>query len=156
LALQKWLRFGDKILDIGCGSGILSVVGLLLGADFVFACDIDPAGAVPATLKNAELNSIDMSRLSVCHGDVLSDEGLRSGIADYRYDMVMANIVADVIIDLADFVPIVLKAGGYFIASGVIDERVPEVIAALNAKGFVIIDELEQEGWHCIVGQKNA
>ena len=155
--LQKWIRSNDTFLDIGCGSGILSIIGVLLGASYVFACDIDPAGAISATKRNAALNSIDENILQVQAGDVLcceeSGETLRKEICKQKYNIVTANIVADVIVELIPFVTTVLKPGGIFIASGIIDERVDEVIAAFAKGGFSIVEQLSLEGWRCIVGR---
>jgi ribosomal protein L11 methyltransferase len=149
-ALQKYLREGGKLLDIGCGSGILSIIGLLLGADEVLACDIDPAGAVAATKNNAKLNKIDINRLKIYSGDVLSDEGLRGKIYN-KYQVIAANIVADVIIGLLPFVKENLDDGGVFISSGIIDERAEEVRSAFAEQGYKTIEELQSEGWHCII-----
>ncbi|MCL2356101.1 MAG: 50S ribosomal protein L11 methyltransferase [Defluviitaleaceae bacterium] len=151
LALQEYLRAGDAMLDIGCGSGILSVIGLLLGAKSVFACDIDPAGAIAATKKNASLNNIDASRLEVMAGDALSDDALRRLISAKKYEIVTANIVADVVIGL---VPLLREVtAGVFIASGIIDERENDVLAAFAAGGLDVLQTEQLEGWCCIVGK---
>lgn len=154
LVLQESLcgRGAANMLDIGCGSGILSIVGLLLGAERVFACDIDPAGAIAATKKNAALNGIDPARLKVRAGDALSDESLRVEICAEKYEIVVANIVADVIIGLLPFVREVLAPGGEFVASGIIDEREGEVVAAFETSGLKICRVERLEGWCCIVG----
>lgn len=153
-ALQKYLKRGDTLLDIGCGSGILSIIGLLLGAETVVACDIDPAGAIAATKKNARLNPIDLNRLHIHAGDALSDEDLRTEITRHKYEVIVANIVADVIIDLVPFVCENLKSRGHFIASGIIDNRAEDVIAAFEcAQSLEITQKLNLDGWYCIVGQ---
>ncbi|MCL1862852.1 MAG: 50S ribosomal protein L11 methyltransferase [Defluviitaleaceae bacterium] len=151
-ALQKYLKAGDILVDIGCGSGILAITGLLLGASSVFACDIDPSGAMAATKKNAEINSV-AGRLDVRSGDVLSDEGLRKEICRERCNIVVANIVADVIVDLLPFVNEILVCGGLFIASGIIAERAEEVLLAFGESGVDVLEKIELEGWYCIVGE---
>jgi len=153
-ALQKYLHDGGKLLDVGCGSGILSIIGLLLGANEVFACDIDPAGAIAATKKNASLNSVDISRLQIHSGDVLSDFELRTKLSrSGEYEVIVANIVADVVMELVPFIKKILAHDGVFIASGIIDEREEEVLAVFNEYKFEIVEKLQLEGWCCIVGK---
>ncbi|MCL1788500.1 MAG: 50S ribosomal protein L11 methyltransferase [Defluviitaleaceae bacterium] len=151
-ALQKWVKTDDTVFDIGCGSGILSIISLLLGANKVCAIDIDPAGAIAATKKNAELNPIDLNRLTVLSGDVITDEALRQSIGG-GFDVVVANIVADVIIPLAPLAGQFAKPGGLFIASGIISERLNEVLAAFAAANMTVLAQDTLEGWHCIVGR---
>ena len=154
-ALQKWVGPKDSVLDIGCGSGILSIISLLLGASSVCAIDIDPAGAIAATKKNAELNPIDLNLLKVLSGDVLTDTDVRENVGT-GYDVVVANIVADVIIPLALLVEGFSKADGLFIASGIISERLEEVLGAFAVANITVLEQEELEGWHCIVGRSNA
>ncbi|MCL2577065.1 MAG: 50S ribosomal protein L11 methyltransferase [Defluviitaleaceae bacterium] len=151
-ALQELLLDDKNVLDIGCGSGILSIISLLLGARDVFACDIDPAGAIAATKKNAALNGINLQNLIIRYGDVLSDEMLRTEIFRNKYDVIVANIVADVIIEIIPFVKEVLEQRGIFIASGIIDERADEVLGVFAKYEIEIVDKFELEGWFCIVG----
>ena len=152
-ALDKWVKPGNAVLDVGCGSGILAVISLLLGAGSVFACDIDPS-AITATYKNAALNKVDMASMRIEQGDVLSDGKFRKTIKAQVYDLVIANIVADVVIPLSDIVAEMLAENGLFIASGIIDDRVAEVLAAMKKSSFEILDNRLMEGWHCIVGRK--
>ena len=154
-ALQKWINPKDTILDIGCGSGILSIISLLLGASNVCAIDIDPAGAIAATKKNAELNPVDLNLLKVMSGDVLTDVNVRQSVG-IGYDVVVANIVADVIIPLTTLVKEFVKTNGLFIASGIISERLNEVLDAFARANIVVLSQEELEGWHCIVGRSNA
>ena len=152
-ALQKWVGMGDKVLDIGCGSGILSIISMLLGAQYVCAIDVDPAGAITATKKNAELNPIDLSKIKVMAGDVLTCENTRAEVKETTYDVVVANIVADVIIPLVPFARAFAKPGGIFIASGIISERLDEVLDAFTSGGFTLLAQEELEGWHSVVGR---
>lgn len=158
LALQDYLKDGDSVLDVGCGSGILSIIALLLGARDVFACDIDPAAAVASTKMNAALNGVEASRLQILAGDALSDAALREKICEKKYEVVVANIVADVVISLVPFVSECLAPGGVFIASGIIDERESDVLAAFagargGSCGLDVLHVARLEGWCCVVGR---
>ncbi len=148
-ALEKYVGPGMRIADLGCGSGILSIAALLLGADTAFACDIDEKAADIA-YANAALNGVDRGRYTVQAGDVLTDAGLQKELGD-GYDIVVANIVADIIIALAPAAGKLLKQDGLFIASGIIDERAAEVRGVLEAQGFTVAEENRSEGWCCFV-----
>jgi len=152
-ALQKWVNKDDNVLDIGCGSGILSIISLLLGAQHVCAIDVDPAGAITATKKNAELNPIDLNRINVIAGDVLSQAEIREEVAAIKYNVVVANIVADVIIPLVPHARQFAQPGGIFIASGIISERLADVLEAYAQDGITVLAQEELEGWHCVVGR---
>jgi len=154
-ALQKWTLPGDKVLDVGCGSGILSIISLLLKANYVCAIDIDPAGAIAATKRNAELNPVNLNLLKVLSGDLLTDTNVRESVGN-GYDVVVANIVADVIIPLAPLVNNLAKKSGLFIASGIISNRLDEVLEAFIAANMTVLAQEELEGWHCVVGRTNA
>ena len=144
-ALEKRVEKDMRVLDLGCGSGILSIAALLLGAGSAFACDIDEK-AVDIASENAALNGVDRARYTVRAGDVLSDEGLRREMGS-GYDIVVANIVSDVIIALAPAAGAWMKAGGWFLCSGVIDDRAEEVRSALVENGFSVVEEGQSEGW---------
>ena len=148
-ALEKRVHSGMKVLDLGCGSGILSIAALLLGADSAFACDIDEK-AVPVAYENAALNGVGKDKYTVRAGDVTSDGKLRREMAD-GYDIVLANIVSDVIIALAPAVRPLMKEGGVFITSGIIDDRAEEVKGKLMENGFAIEEENQSEGWFSFV-----
>ena len=136
-----------QVLDLGCGSGILGIAALLLGCARVQGCDIDPK-APEAAARNAALNGLGADRFSVCAGDVLSDEGMRRRLgADY--DIVLANIVADVILPLSAFVRRFMAPDGVFICSGIIADRSSEVENALRRNGFEIVRHLCEEEWNC-------
>ena len=154
-ALQEWVKPQHRVLDIGCGSGILSIISMLLGASFVYAVDTDPAGAMAATKRNASLNPVDMEKMKIFPGDVLTDNNVRMDVGG-NYDIVVANIVADVVAPLASIVADFTRHGGLFIASGIITERLHDVTDAFTSAGISVLAQDEQEGWHCIVGQVNA
>jgi len=126
---------------------------MLLGASQVYAIDVDPAGAIAATKKNASLNPIDLAKLTICAGDVLTDEVARANVGYAKYDVVVANIVADVIIPLAPLAAQFAKPGGLFVSSGIISERLDEVLDAFAASGITMLEATELEGWHSIVGR---
>ena len=144
--LDKLVQGGEKVLDLGCGSGILSIAALRLGAKSAFACDIDDK-CVDVAYENAALNGIGKDTYTVRWGNVLSDAQLRKEIGG-GYDIVAANIVADVIIALSTEVRPYLKEGGYFITSGIIDDRAEEVAAALRSAGWEILETNSNEGWY--------
>ena len=144
--LERYTVPGAPVLDLGCGSGILSIAALVLGASKALAVDIDPKAADVA-YENAALNGIGRERYAVRAGDVLSDATLRDEIGAERYPLVLANIVADVIIPLSAAVEAWLTEDGVFLCSGIIDSRAGEVRAALEKNGLSVIDSREQNGW---------
>ena len=144
-ALDTHIHGGESVLDLGCGSGILSIAALRLGAARAFACDIDEK-CVDVAYENAALNGIGRDRYTVRWGDVLSDEALRQEMGG-GYDVVVANIVADVIMGLSGSVRPFLKAGGLFLCSGIIDDRAEEVLAKLKGDGWDVFEQRSSEGW---------
>ena len=148
-ALERIVRPGMRMLDLGCGSGILSIAALLLGAETAFACDIDEK-AVGIAYQNAALNGVGRERYTVRAGDILSDIGLQREMGS-GYDVIAANIVADVIIALAPAARPLLAPGGYFLCSGIIEGREAEVREALEAAGFTVEEAGQSEGWHSLL-----
>ena len=143
-AICAFIKPGALVLDIGCGTGILSCISSLLGAAHVLACDIDGVGAINATKRNIALNNLN--NIETFAGDALTD------LDDSRkYDLVIANIVADVIISLSPLVSKILKENARFIASGIVKENSDEVKAAFKKCGFRILWEKEQNGWLAFV-----
>lgn len=140
--LEDTVMPDTELLDMGCGSGILAVAAVLLGAKSAFGVDIDET-SVRVAGENAVLNGVGDKTAFVC-GDLTEKV---SG----SFDVICANIVADVIIRLAPVVPRFLKKGGTFIASGIITERADEVIAALEAIGLHVITRAEQGGWTALL-----
>ena len=144
-ALEKHVEKGMRVLDLGCGSGILSIAALLLGAESAFACDIDEK-AVDIAYENAALNGVNRDQYTVQAGDVLTNGKLRREMGD-GYDIVVANIVSDVIIALAPEVSRWMKPEGWFLCSGIIDDRAAEVRQVLENNGFTVAEEGQSEGW---------
>ena len=146
-ALERYAAPGKRVLDLGCGSGILGIGALVLGCDSCVGCDIDPK-APDVAVSNAALNGIGADRFAVYAGDVLADASMRASLGT-GYDIVLANIVSDVIIPLSALVGGFLADDGIFIASGIIDGRDEEVAAAIRGAGYDIIRHSCDEEWHC-------
>lgn len=149
--LERTVRPGCRMLDLGCGSGILSIASLLLGASEAVAVDIDPI-AERVAAENAAMNGLTMERYRIEIGDVLTDLRVQDAIAG-GYDVIAANIVASVIIRLAPLAKKLAKPGAPFIVSGVIDERKDEVLSALTAAGFAVEDVHQAESWVAILAR---
>ena len=147
--IEKYVRKDDMVLDIGCGSGILSIASLLLDAKEADAVDIDP-NAIQIAYENSDRNDIDRSRYHVKAGNILEDKELQASYSGKKYDLVAANIVADVIIALTKQVPDYIKDGGIFLCSGIITERKEDVLEALKAANFAVLDIKEKTSWVAI------
>ena len=145
--LEKYVQGGGTIYDVGTGSGILAIASALLGAERVVAVDLDPVACRTAR-ANIERNGV-AGHVKVMQGDLLST-------IDGKADLIVANIIASVIAKLAVDVAKTLVSGGCFIASGIISERSPEVIIALEAAGLSVIEQLEDGGWVALVAKANS
>ena len=145
-ALEHILHGGEYVVDLGCGSGILSIAALRLGADRAVGVDIDPLAPAVAE-ENAARNDYFAPRFTAQAGDVLSDHTLTDALAPC--DVLLANIVADVIIPLSPIAARMLKPGGTFLCSGILDLREDEVAAAIEAAGFTITARAAKDDWRC-------
>jgi len=144
--LEEYVTPGCSVLDVGCGSGILAICASKLGAGECFACDIDPV-AVRIARENAELNGT--ANVACAVSDLLA------GVPGKKYDVCVANIVADVIIRMAPDIGAFMADGGVLIVSGIIEERADEVIAALEKNGFAVRDGKRENGWYAgVVSRK--
>ena len=150
--LEKTVKDGDDMIDLGCGSGILSIGALLLGAKEALAVDIDPI-AEKIAYENASMNDITPDKYTVLIGDVLSDTALQDRLCEKRYDVVAANIVASVIIELTKIVPRMIKPDGVYIKSGIIGERLDEVLAALEENGFEVLEVRAGDDWRAVMAR---
>lgn len=144
MALERYIKEGATVLDVGCGSGILAVAALLLGAKSATGVDIDEL-AVKTARENAELNGVS-SRFEALCGNLTDRVG-------GTYDIVFANIVADAILLLSEDISSFMKKDSVYIMSGIIDTRVPEVLAALENR-FEVLETLSENGWYCIAAKK--
>ncbi len=145
-ALEQTVRGGERVLDLGSGSGILSIAALLLGAAEATGVDIDPMAADIAR-ENAAINGLGPDRFTSRAGNVLADGDLMAELRARPWDVVLANIVADVIIPLSAVVPQLLAKGGVFICSGILNLRLDEVRAAIEAAGLVIDEVQTLDDW---------
>lgn len=146
--MEKSLSHGDNVLDLGCGSGILSIGAMLLGAANAVAVDIEQNSADTA-MENALKNNISPEKYHTYCGNIICDKTLADKI-DGTYDIITANIVADVLIAMKDFFSRYLKAGGTLIISGIIEERMNEVIEAVESAGFKASEKNLKDGWAAV------
>lgn len=146
-AIDQYIRPDHSLIDIGCGTGVLSIGALLLGAKAATAIDLD-GNAVEIARKNAQINKV-LDRMTLVHGNLLDEiEG--------SYDIVVANIIADVIIELSQYVTNYIKAGGLFISSGIIHERLDEVIEQIESVGLIIEKVAKMGEWAMVVSRYNG
>lgn len=151
--LDKIVKKEDNVLDLGCGSGILSIIALMLGAKSAYAIDIDP-NCEKIAYSNASLNGIGKDTYTVEIGNIITNDAYKERVEKQGpYEIVVANIVADVIIPLSKDVKRYLKEGGTFIASGIIEHRFEEVKKAIIENGFEIIEIKKENDWYCIVSK---
>lgn len=152
--LMKHVKEDTKILDVGCGSGILSIVALKLNAKSAVGVDIDENATI-ATAENLQVNNIAEDRCKVYTGNILEDKALEDTVGYEEYDIVVANILADVLLPLTPLVPAHLKKGGLYITSGIIDTKEEEVKQAILDNGnFEILEITRQKDWSSITARK--
>ena len=152
-AMEQRLKPGSHCLDLGSGSGILSITALRLGAKSATGVDIDPK-AEDIARENAAYNHFSAPEFSACTGDVTADKRLMARLNAQVYDMVLVNIVADVIIHLAPTLPAFLQKHSTLICSGILDKRLEDVTAALKKAGLTVIETKSKEDWRCVIAKK--
>ncbi len=153
--LDKYIKElgSPKVLDVGCGSGILSIVALKLGAREVVGTDLDKDCMI-STKENMQVNHLDAGLGTFYVGNLIDDEKLQEKVGTEEYEIVVANILADVIIPMAPVIPARLKKGGYFITSGIIDFRENDVKGAIEKAGLEIVEINHQGEWVNITARK--
>lgn len=152
-ALEQLVHGGERVADLGSGSGILSICALRLGAQSAVGVDVDPA-AEHIARENAARNGFGPERFSACTGNVVTDAALMTRLGEGGgYDIVCANIVAGVIVQLVPVVPKLLKTGGVFLCSGILAEREGEVRQAIEAAGLRVVAAGHTDEWCCLLAQ---
>ena len=154
-AMEERVTAGSHCLDLGSGSGILSITALRLGAKSATGVDIDPK-AEDIARENAAYNGFAAPEFSACTGDVTADKRLMGRLQTQEYDTVLVNIVADVIIHLAPTLPAFLQQHSTLICSGILDTRLHDVTAALEKAGLTVIETKSKEDWRCVIAKKYA
>lgn len=145
--LEKRIAGGERVLDLGCGSGVLAIAALLLGADTALGVDID-TNAPPIARENAERNGVGVRFKALC-GNVLTDGAVDAALGG-GFDLICANIVADVHLAMREVYAAKLRPGGGLLLSGIIEDRAVELRAAIEAVGFTLTDAEEENGWHAL------
>ena len=151
--LLKHVKPGDEVLDVGTGSGILSIAALKLGAAHAVGTDLDPC-AITATLENLEANDIPAEKMDVMIGNLIDDTATQDTVGYEKYDIVTANILADILVLLTPQVIRHMKPGGIYITSGILAEKEQLVRDAMENAGLRVTDVTAQGEWVCVVGQK--
>ncbi len=154
-AMEKQILPGSACLDLGSGSGILSIAALRLGAKTAVGVDIDPK-AEDIARENAAYNQFAAPEFTALTGNVTTDAPLMSRLAEAHYDTVLVNIVADVIIGLAPVLPRFLSENSTLICSGILDTRLDEVVSALDRAGIAVTKLFQQEDWRCITAKRRT
>lgn len=153
-ALRKYVTEGAKILDVGCGSGILGMLALKFGAGHSVGTDLDPC-AITATHENMEENQVDKDRYEVMIGNIIDDKDVQDKVGYEKYDIVAANILADVLVPLTPVIIHQMKPGAVYITSGIIDEKEETVVEAVQAAGLKVLEVNHQGEWVSVVARRN-
>lgn len=151
--LKKYVTPKARILDVGTGSGILSIIALKLGAAYAVGTDLDPC-AIPAVEENKEVNGIPAETFDMIIGNIMDDKVVQAQVGHEKYDIVTANILADVLVPLTPVVVHYMKPGAVYITSGILDVKEEEVKRAVEAAGLTVIEITHQGEWVSITAQK--
>ena len=149
-ALEKYIKSGDSVADLGCGSGILSVIAMLLGAKSAIGVDIDENSARIA-VENAKKNNVAQKNYKIYTGNLLTDKKLCDKIAGRKYNIVLMNIIPDVIIPLLPFVKNILADNGAALLSGIIGRYLPDIENAAKSCGLNIVEIISENDWQCVI-----
>ena len=152
--LRKHVSPGAKILDVGCGSGILGMLALKFGAEYSVGTDLDPC-AIEATHENMEVNGIRPDQYEVMIGNIIDEKEIQDKVGYEKYDIVAANILADVLVGLTPVIVNQLKKGGIYITSGIIDEKEQTVVKAVEKAGLEVLEVTCQGEWVSVTARKN-
>lgn len=152
--LKKYVKEGDQILDVGTGSGILGIVALKLGAAHVTGTDLDPC-AVPAVEENKEANEIADESFDMMIGNIIDDKAVQDQAGYEKYDIVTANILADVLVPLTPVIVHQMKKGAYYITSGILDVKESVVTDAVKAAGLQLVEVTRQGEWVSVTARKD-
>ena len=153
--IKKYVTPKTKLLDVGCGSGILSIVALKLGAESAVGTDLDPC-AITATEENTEVNGIPKEKFEVMIGNIIDDKAIQDRVGYEKYDIVVANILADVLVPLTPVIVNQMKVGGLYITSGIIDNKEETVVEAVKAAGLEVLEVTYQGEWVSVTARKNG
>lgn len=152
--IKKYVTEDTEILDVGCGSGILGMLALKFGAKHSTGTDLDPC-AIDATHENMEVNGISRDQYRVMIGNIIDDKEVQDQVGYDRYDIVAANILADVLVPLTPVILNHLKTGGIYITSGIIEEKEETVVEAVKAAGLEVLEVNHQGEWVSVTARKN-
>lgn len=152
--LRKFVKDDSVILDVGCGSGILGMLALKFGAKYSVGTDLDPC-AIDATYENMEENGIARDRYEVMIGNIIDDKEVQDKVGYEKYDIVVANILADVLVPLTPVIVNQLKKGGIYITSGIIDDKEETVVEAVKRAGLEVLEVTYQGEWVSVTARKN-
>lgn len=152
--LRNYVKEGTRILDVGCGSGILGMLALKFGAAYSVGTDLDPC-AIDATHENMEVNGISKDSYEVMIGNIIDDKEVQDKVGYEKYDIVAANILADVLVPLTPVIVNQLKPGGIYITSGIIDNKEETVKEAVKAAGLEVLSVTYQGEWVCVTARKS-
>lgn len=153
--LRKYVTSETQLLDVGTGSGILSIIALKMGAKHAVGTDLDPC-AVPAVEENKEVNGIAAEDFEMMIGNIIDDKEVQDRVGYEKYDIVVANILADVLVPLTPVIVNQMKPGGIYITSGIIDEKEETVTEAVKAAGLEIIEVTYQGEWVSVTARKQV
>ena len=153
--LKKYVTEDTEILDVGCGSGILGMLALKFGAKHSLGTDLDPC-AIDATHENMEVNGIRKDQYEVMIGNIIDDKAVQDAVGYEKYDIVAANILADVLVPLTPVIIHQMKPGAVYITSGIIEDKENVVVEAVKAAGLEVLEVNHQGEWVSVVARKNA